>query len=151
MFYGRFEYAIDEKGRVNVPVKFRELLRASGDQRLFVTNFITQGVRCLDIYPYGEWQKLEARVREKPQFDPNIINFFHHYYFAAAQDVTIDRQWRILIPPDLREYAGLTGHVLFTGAVEKFRLWDREAYKVVRTAGEQMLIDNPNLLSGMGI
>jgi MraZ protein len=151
MYYGRFEYAIDEKGRVNVPVKFRDLLRASGDDRLFLTNFITQNVRCLDIYPYSEWQKLEARVREKPQFDPNIINFFHNYYFAAAQDVTIDKQGRILVPPDLREYAGLTGNVLFTGAVDKFRLWDREAYKPVRAAGEQALIDNPNLLTGMGI
>jgi MraZ protein len=150
MFHGRFEHAIDSKGRVNVPVKYRDVLRGSGDDRLFVTNFVIQKVRCLDVYPSAAWMQLEARLREKPQFDPRIINFFN-YYFAGAQDCQLDKQGRILIPPGLREYAGLAKDVVFTGALDKFRIWDRDSFTPVFSSGEQMLIEDPSILTEMGI
>jgi MraZ protein len=151
MFRGTFEHAIDDKGRVNVPARFRDVLRASEDDRLFITNFFVHNVRCLDVYPYAAWLQLEARLREKPQFDPSVISFFQNYYLPGAQECLIDRQGRVLIPPRLREYANLKKDVVFTGALDKFRLWDREAWQPVFSTGEQSLMNNPNILSAIGI
>jgi MraZ protein len=151
MFHGTFEHTIDEKGRVNVPVKFRDHLRATGDDRLFFTNFIVKGVKCLDVYPYAAWVELESRLREKPQFDPNVIDFFHNYYFAGAHECQLDKQGRVLVPPLLRQYASLKRDVMFTGALAKFRLWDRDAWAPVFRSGEQLLMENPSFLGQIGI
>lgn len=150
MFHGTFEHVIDEKGRVNVPVRYRDALRGGGDERLFITNFIIQNVRCLDVHPAAAWLDLEGRLRAKPQFDPKIISFFN-YYFAGAQECQLDKQGRILVPPRLREYAGLKKDVVFTGALDKFRIWDRDSFAPIFSSGEQMLIENPGILSEIGI
>ncbi len=79
MFRGTFDQKIDEKGRVNVPAKFRDVLRTSDDERLFITNFAVQSVRCLDAYPYSAWLRLEARLRERGDRSPEIIQFFQNF------------------------------------------------------------------------
>jgi MraZ protein len=150
MFHGTFEHAIDEKGRVNVPVAFREALRGAVEDRLFVTNFLFQKVRCLDVYSAPAWLELQGRLREKPQFDPNVINFLN-YYLSGAQGCPLDKQGRMLVPARLREYAGLKRDVVFTGALDKFRLWDRDAWAPVFARGEQVLIENPNILAELKI
>lgn len=146
MFFGCFEHSIDDKGRVNVPVVFRNALRGAGEERLFVTNFIYQSVRCLDVYPPETWFQFLERLRQKPQLDPRMI-LIQNYYLAGTQECQLDKQGRILIPPRLREYAGLTRDVVFTGAVDKFRIWGREAFSSIFLGGEQALIENPNLFS----
>jgi MraZ protein len=151
MFFGTFEHSIDEKGRVNVPAKFRDTLRASGDDRLFITNFVFQNVHCLDVYPPAAWFRFLGRVQERPQLDPRIINVVQNYYLAGTQECQIDRQGRILIPPRLRDYAGLKKDAIFAGALEKFRIWDRDSFGPVSASGEQTLIENPNILTELGL
>jgi MraZ protein len=136
---------------VNVPSKFRDALRAAGDDRLFVTNFITQNVRCLDVYPAAAWVQFLERVKERPQLDPRIINVVQNYYLAGTQECQLDRQGRVLIPTHLRDYAGLNRDVVFTGAGNKFRLWDRDSFGPVFKSGEQSLVDNPNILVEIGL
>lgn len=150
MFRGRFEHTIDEKGRVNVPARFRETLQAFNDDRVIITNFLVASVRCLDVYPNAAWLQLEERLRAKPQFDQRVMRF-QNFYVASAHECVLDKQGRILLPPTLREYAGLTRDVVFTSALEKFRIWDREQWKRVFGEAEQSFLERPEELSELGI
>jgi len=150
MFRGTFEHTIDDKGRVSVPARFREILLASNDDRVVITNFIMGGLRCLDVYPEAAWQALEERLRTKAQFDQRVMRF-ENYYFAAAHDCVIDKQGRILLPPSLRAYAALNRDVVFTSALEKFRIWDREQWKQVFGDAERALMERPEDLADLGI
>lgn len=150
MFRGTFEHIIDDKGRVSVPVKFREPLLATNDNRVVITNFIIASARCLEAYPYAAWVRLEERLREKPQFDERVMRF-QNFYFANAHDVVLDKQGRILLPPTLREYAGLKRDAVFTSAIDKFRIWDREQWSRVFGEAEKVIIERPHELGELGI
>ena len=150
MFRGMFEHTIDDKGRVSVPAPFREALLANNDDRVVLTNFLISTVRCLDVYPYAAWLQLEDRLRDKPQFDQRVLRF-QNYYFAAARDCVLDKQGRVLLPPNLREYASLKRDVIFTSALEKFRIWDRDQWKKVFGEAEQGIMERPDDLTELGI
>jgi MraZ protein len=69
MFRGSFEHTLDGKGRLSIPVKFREVLLGKSDERIVITNFVVDGMKCLDVYPLDEWSRLEEEIRRKPKFD----------------------------------------------------------------------------------
>lgn len=151
MFRGTFEQKIDDKGRVNVPVKFREVLKGLGDDILFVTNLRVGDVRCLEARPQSEWLKLEARIAERTDLSPAAMEFFDNFYLPGAQECPIDKTGRLLVPPTLREYAALIKDVVFTGARGKFRIWDKAKWQPVHTAGEQIGVSEPNVMSELGL
>jgi len=150
MFRGSFEHGIDDKGRVQIPARFREMLQSSEDSRVVITNFRIAGEPCLDVYPYKAWRDLEERLRAKPQFDLKVLRF-QNYYFASAHDCELDRQGRILLPTNLREYAGLKKDVRFTSALDKFRMWSPESWARVFADVEQRFHEYPEDLSDLGI
>jgi MraZ protein len=150
MFRGSFEHCIDEKGRVSVPVRFRDILQGLGDNRVVITNFRIGGEPCLDVYPSISWRELEDKLRAKPQFDLKFLRF-QNYYFASAQDCELDRQGRILLPPILRDYALLKKDVLFTSAIDKFRIWSPEVFKKSFAEVDQQLVEHPEEMGDLGI
>ncbi|HVO26702.1 MAG TPA: division/cell wall cluster transcriptional repressor MraZ [Candidatus Margulisiibacteriota bacterium] len=150
MFRGKFEHTIDDKGRISVPSRFREILQATNDDRVVITNFIMSSTRCLDVYPQAAWVRLEEKLREKPQFDQGVMRF-QNFYVANAHECVLDKQGRILLPPTLREYAGLKKDAVFTSALEKFRIWDKEQWDRVFGEAEQSFIERPDELSRLGI
>jgi len=150
MFRGTYEHSIDDKGRVSVPAKFREELQATKDERVVITNFVVLQARCLEVYPFAAWVQLEERLRTKPQFDQRIVNFLN-YYVSAAHDCVFDKQGRILLPPPLREYAGLKRDIVFTSALDKFRIWDASAWRKVRDEVEQMAMERPEAFNVLEI
>ena len=150
MFRGRFEHTIDSKGRLSVPAKFREVLLGKGDDRIVVTNFVVETVRCLDVYPLDEWLRLEEESKKKPKFERRMV-LFQNYYLASACECAVDPQGRILIPPLLRQYANLKREVILVSALEKFRVWDREAFKKVFTEAEEKLMQDPDSLGDLGL
>jgi MraZ protein len=150
MFHGTFEQRIDEKGRVSVPVRFRDQLRIE-DDRLFITNFKVGDTPCLDAYTPNAWLGLVARLRDRQNPSPESVRFFQHYYFPGAHDCQLDRQGRLLVPPVLREYAGLVKDVVFTGAGGKFQIWDRDARRPVFDSAEGILNTHPQVIGDLGI
>jgi len=150
MFRGNVEHTLDAKGRLSIPSKLRELLLSKGDERLVITNFTVSGSRCLDVYPIDEWIYLEDEIRKKPSFDSRTV-VLQNYYLGGASECVIDKQGRILIPPSLREYANLKRDVVLVSALRKFRVWDRETWKKVFAEAEDKLIQDPDLLSGLGL
>src|SRR5688572_23683374 len=99
MFLGRHAHNLDAKGRLAVPARFRDEL-ASGV-------VLTRGIdRCLALYPMVAWQPLAEKVSALPITDPDA-RAFRRLVFAEAVDLALDAQGRILLPPELREYAGI--------------------------------------------
>jgi MraZ protein len=118
VFRGRYEHTLDTKGRLSIPSKFREVLGERYDSRLVVTTY--DG--CLISYPYAEWQRLEERVAELPEFKKDTRAFLRFFYSSAA-DCAIDKLGRILIPQPLRDYAKLDRDVILVGAFRHLEMW----------------------------
>jgi MraZ protein len=150
MFRGRFEHTLDSKGRLSIPAKFREVLLGKADDRIVISNFVYTDSRCLDVYPYDEWLRFEEQLKTKPKFERHML-LFQNYYLANASECSVDKQGRILIPPHLRNYASLKKDVVMVGAVEKFRIWDKEAYKKVFIEAEEKLMQDPDFLNELGL
>lgn len=152
MFWGTFEQRIDEKGRVNVPARFRDALRDLADDRVVVTNSRAGDVRCLDAWPYAEWMKLEPSIAAKRRdHSPESMEYFDHFYLPGGQECQVDRQGRLLVPPSLRKFAGLEKEVVFTGVRGKFCIWDKSVWQPVNSAAEQVGATNPRVQYELGL
>ncbi len=150
MFSGRYDHSIDDKGRVSIPARFRDVLERQNHDRLYITNFIEDSQRCLDLYPPAEWDRVIQKFEERRSSDRNS-QLFETFYVGGAHEVPVDRQGRILIPPKLREFAGLDHEVTFSAKHNRFQLWARERLERILQAAEEQLIQDPEFLSKIGI
>ncbi len=129
MFLGRFSHNLDTKGRVAVPARFREAL-AEG-------LVLTRGIdRCLALYPMAAWRPLAERVSALPLSDPNARHF-RRMVFAEAVDLELDSQGRILVPPELRRYAGLEREVIVVGVNTSIEIWSPAQWQAVNEVMER--------------
>ena len=117
MFMGEYSHTIDAKGRIIVPVKFRESL---GD------NFVvTKGLdNCLFVYTKEDWRKFEEKLRTLPLTNKDARKFTR-FFLAGAAEMEVDKQGRILIPSVLREFAALEKDVVFVGVGSRIEIWNR--------------------------
>jgi MraZ protein len=136
---GSHDHAIDEKGRISLPVRFRKSFETDGVKFPYITNHVFAGERCLALYPRDQWLRVLDQIETQDPFDPKTQRFLN-YYISGAFEVEQDKQGRILIPPALREYAGLDREVTLSGALYHVQLWDRERFRRVRQANETELI-----------
>src|SRR5689334_3691884 len=150
MFGGAFEHTADNTGRRSTPAKPRDVLTAKADDPIAITNFVVEQARCLDVYPLDEWLRFEDEVRKNPRFDRRMVSF-QNYYLGGASECAVDKQGRILIPPLLRDYAGLKRDVVLVSALDKFRVWDRETWKKVFAEAEEKLMQDPDFLGDLGL
>ena len=120
MFFGEFEYKVDEKGRVPIPPKFRSELRDG----LVITPGVEQ---CITAYPLPEWKKLAATLTNG-SVTPSKLRKLNRAIFATAFSINIDGQGRIALPNPLREYAGIEDEVIITGANNYFELWNKDRW-----------------------
>ncbi|MFO1518099.1 MAG: division/cell wall cluster transcriptional repressor MraZ [bacterium] len=146
MFRGRFENTIDSKGRISVPSKFREVLSAHYDERLIITNF--DG--CLWAYPVKEWQAIEEKVSSLPQFKAEV-RALQRVFISAASECPLDKQGRILIPPSLREYAGIEREVVFVGMVKRIEIWGKGQWLKEFDQSHAKISDSMEVLANLGI
>lgn len=121
MFLGQFIHSIDAKGRITVPVRFRDSL---GDGAV-----VTQGFeRNLMVYTTESFERLADQARHLSTTDPEA-RAVRRLIFGGAADVELDSQGRILVPPFLREYAALEGEAALVGAGDYFEIWNAEDWK----------------------
>ena len=146
MFRGRFELALDDKGRLNIPSKFRDTLRERGDERLVVTNFD----KGLVAYPYGEWLELEKKASRLSMVSKEAKAFLR-FFVSGATECNMDKQGRVLLPPVLREYAGLDKDIVVAGMLNKIELWSRERWDEVLRLSEENFDEMADVLSDLGI
>jgi MraZ protein len=125
MFRGRYEHTIDAKGRTSLPARYRDALAAEGERRIVLTSSLDP---CLVAYTMREWTAFEERLAKLPQFD-RAVQKLKRIYVSGAIECEVDDSGRILVPPTLREHAGLVKDVLWAGSGKYAELWDRLAWK----------------------
>lgn len=148
MFLGRFIHTMDAKGRVSVPVKFRESLTERHEDRLIVTTEL--GDPCLVAYPQDEWRQLEEKTKSLPMMRQEVKDWMRFFY-SAAVDCPLDRQGRILVPPALREYAKLTKEVVLIGMFNKVEIWDSKKWKEKEGQMPKSFEKISEALAGLGL
>ena len=125
MFRGRYEHSIDAKGRTSVPARYRDALSAANERRIVVTSALDP---CLVAYAPAEWAAFEEKLARLPQFD-RAVQKLRRIYVSGAVECEFDDVGRILVPPTLREHAGLRKDVLWAGAGRYAELWDKDAWQ----------------------
>lgn len=121
MFRGINGIKIDAKGRVVMPTRYRERLQLDSNNHLVLT--IDTEEHCLLLYPLPEWEEIERKLASLPSFNP-VARRIQRLLIGHATDVEMDSQGRLLLPPLLREYAGLKKEAVLVGQGKKFELWD---------------------------
>jgi MraZ protein len=124
MFRGNFEHTIDQKGRLSIPSRFRELLREHYEEKFIVT----RSENCLEAYPEAEWVKLEKKISQLPQLDKNAKAVMR-FLVSSAIECPVDKQGRILIPQYLRNHAGLEKDVVLAGMIDKVEIWAKDRWE----------------------
>jgi MraZ protein len=146
VFAGRFDYGLDDKSRVSVPSKFREVLSTNYDMRLILTNL--DG--CIVAYPYQEWMEIQERISNRESLKKEARTFLRFYY-SGVSECPIDRLGRILIPQALKAYANIQKNAVIIGMNRKIEIWAQETWEdLVRkaTADREQMED---VLSDLGL
>jgi MraZ protein len=143
MFLGEFSHIIDDKGRLTLPAKYRTDLGHGV--------VVTRGVdKCLFIFTAEEFQRLADQIGQLPMTQSEARELSRHF-FSGASDVELDKQGRVLIPQNLRDYAGLDGEVMVTGINTRIEVWDVKAWDQVRAGFESNATGNAEHWAKLGI
>ena len=129
MFRGINGVNIDSKGRIVMPTRYRERLQLDSKSSVVLT--IDTEERCLLLYPLPEWEEIERKLAALPSFNP-AARRIQRLLIGHATDIEMDNQGRILLPPLLREYAGLGKKAVLVGQGKKFELWDEQHWESSR-------------------
>ena len=105
MFRGQFTHSVDAKGRISLPVRFRDQLMGASDPRIVLTPAIFDA--CLHLYPMHAWEEFEAKVNALPSLDRHAVRF-RRLYVSAAVECELDGAGRVLVPQELRAHASST-------------------------------------------
>jgi MraZ protein len=122
MFFGTYEHTIDEKGRLTLPARFRELF---GDGVVIAKGLDSN----VDVFPRTGWGVLvEERLAHLDPLSPETRQL-RRFFFAGAAHESMDRQGRVLVPQPLREAGGLARDVVIAGVLDHLEIWSREAWE----------------------
>ncbi len=121
VFRGATKLTVDDKGRLVMPTRHRERLREQCGGQLVVT--IDVKFPCLLIYPLPEWEQIERKLMALPTFQPQARRL-QQLMVGHATDLELDGHGRLLLPAELREFAGLQRHAMLVGQGGRFELWD---------------------------
>lgn len=128
MFIGEYHHAIDEKGRIAVPIKFRKQLENGA--------VVTKGLdECLLLYPMKEWE-VEAAKIAKLSIAKADSRAFNRHMLSGAMDIDMDKQGRVIIPDYLRKFAGIGKKAVVTGLYDKIEIWDAEKWEQYKKVTE---------------
>jgi MraZ protein len=145
MFRGRSKHFLDDKGRLAIPARFREVLQTKSNQILVLTNHDS----CLWAFAQDEWKTIEENAARMPQLD-HAVNTYLRYFISGAQECLV-KQGRITIPPDLREISGLKKEVVLVGGLKLFEIWDRERWEEEFERAKRNFPQVSQALQGLGI
>lgn len=143
MFIGEYTHAIDDKGRLNLPAKFRRDLTEGV--------VITRGLdHCLFVYPQKEWRTLAEKLSQLP-FSQKESRAFARLMLAGAWDAGLDSQGRVMVPEYLRRYAGLTKQAVVAGLYNRLEIWDESVWQRYKAATESRSEEIAESMSSLGI
>ena len=129
MFFGEFEYKIDQKGRVLIPPRFRRELKDG--------LVLTPGIeKCISAYPLSEWKNLSTTLTTG-SVTPSKLRKLNRAVFATAFYLNLDGQGRVALPMPLRQYAGIEDEVVIAGVNNYLELWDKDQWEVEKDVSQE--------------
>ena len=132
MFRSSSFHTIDTKGRVIIPSRFRNILKADKVYGVMVSNKDD----CIYAYSFSEWEKVESKILSTTT---NAMADFRRFFLGNSCECMCDKQDRILIPKSLREYANLEKDIVLVGNLDRFEIWDRAQWDKINKEMEQKL------------
>lgn len=145
MFRGRSKHILDDKGRLAIPTRFKEVLNRKEQDCLVLTNHDS----CLWAFTSEDWSVIEERASSLSLFD-HAVNTYRRYFISGAQECLV-KQGRITIPPDLREIGGLKKEVVLVGELKLFEIWDKDRWEEEFDRAKSSFREVSQSLSQMGI
>jgi len=130
LFRGVNALNLDAKGRVAMPTRYRQRLSDMCDGQMVIT--VDNSDRCLLVYPLQEWEVIERKLQKLPSFNRQARRL-QRMLIGHATEVEMDGTGRLLVPPPLREFAGLEKRTVLIGQSNKFELWDEELWTESRS------------------
>ncbi|MBW1835073.1 MAG: division/cell wall cluster transcriptional repressor MraZ [Deltaproteobacteria bacterium] len=124
MFRGSSFNTIDLKGRIIIPARFRDVIKAGGGDGVIVTRLD----KALFAYTFDQWSKIESKVLAMSETS-EYMRRFRRVFIGGASDCICDKQGRILIPPVLRQYAEFEKEIVLVGQIVHFEIWSKENYE----------------------
>lgn len=147
-FRGRHSVRLDPKGRFILPTLLRE---AHKSKQFFITNNVYNSQAYLDVFSEKEWLQFEKKIAQMPSMNQDI-QAFRRFYLGSAVPIISDSQGRVLIPQELRDYAGLAEDLILLGVGNKFEIWDAKKWTKfqadVSTSYDQILATVSSFESG---
>lgn len=144
MFIGEYSLSVDNKGRINVPVKFRQSLGAGGA-------VLTRGLdKSLFLYPFEQWESIAAKLAALPISQANS-RAFARLMLAGAWDVEIDKQGRMVIPEYLRKFANINKRVVVAGLYDRLEIWDENDWQAYKANTERESTSIAEALGALGV
>lgn len=143
MFMGEYLHALDTKGRLIIPARFREEL---GDKFI-----ITRGLdHCLFVYPINEWKVLEEKVRSLPTAQADVRAFVR-FLFSGAVEAEMDSQGRVGLPQNLREHAEIERELYVNGVSTRVEIWSKERWENYAASAEESYEQIAESIVSLGI
>lgn len=140
MFAGSYPLAVDEKGRIAIPARFRQKLAEEGESPLY----ITLGPKpCLEIYPAAEFQRLAEDIQKME--DRKTADVLKQVFIGFAVETELDKQGRVVLPPLLRRRVRLNGAAMLMGMVSRFDVWAEDEWTRRFGEGPDSLLASPAL------
>lgn len=126
MFRGANSISLDDKGRLAIPARYRNLLSLDCEGKLVCTIDIKQP--CLLLYPVPEWQVIEQKLAKLSSMNP-AERRLQRLLLGYADDCEMDKNGRVLIATPLRQHAGLNKKLMLVGQLNKFEIWDEDTWQ----------------------
>ena len=150
MFRGAAKVTLDDKGRMVIPNRYREQIAERAQGQLVVT---VDRDQCLLLYPLPDWEQIERKLMSLPSLHAQARRL-QRLMVGHATALTLDAHGRLLLPAELREFAGLTRHAMLIGQGNRFELWDETRWNTRRDfwlASEEAVTDLPSELDSLSL
>jgi MraZ protein len=128
MFRGVNTISLDSKGRLAVPTRYRETLARHCHGQMVVT---VDRDHCLLLYPLPDWEEIERKLTKLPSFNKQARRL-QRLLIGHATECELDGAGRILLPPPLRDFAGLNKDIVLIGQGNKFEIWNETTWNARR-------------------
>jgi len=145
-FRGRSEHALDIKGRLNIPARFRDVLARYDSEELMLTSWGAH----LRLFPVSQWEIIENKLLTNGRELTGMTNFIR-LVVSGVTPCLPDKQGRVLIPPSLRSESGIIKDVVLTGMLDHVEIWDKDGWNLENQATRDNFGDYNESLAKLGI